>query len=377
MNLDFTEEQDILRSSAKSFVEKECDNEKVREIEDSSEGYSKEIWNKMVELGWMGIAYPEEYGGYGGEFMDLIVLMEEIGRGILPSPFFSTVVLSGLTILEGGTEDQKKEYLEKIAAGEMLMALALYEPNASYNPSGITVKATQQGDDYVISGTKMFVNDANIADCLLVVARTKEGSNPEDGITTFLVDAKSQGVTCKKYRTMGADNQCEVVLNNVKVPKGNVLGELDKGWPAVKKATEKAIVAKCAEMVGGMEATIDMTNAYAKEREQYGKIIGSFQVIQHYLSNMLIKAQTSKNLTYEAAWEAGAGLPCTFKVAAAKSYVSEAYKFGTERGVQIHGAVGSTREHDMGRYYRRAKSSDIFLGDAEHHLESVAKELGL
>ncbi|MDY6843756.1 MAG: acyl-CoA dehydrogenase, partial [Thermodesulfobacteriota bacterium] len=262
-------------------------------------------------------------------------------------------------------------------AGEMLMALALYEPNASYNPSGITVKATQQGDDYVISGTKMFVNDANIADCLLVVARTKEGSNPEDGITTFLVDAKSQGVTCKKYRTMGADNQCEVVLNNVKVPKGNVLGELDKGWPAVKKATEKAIVAKCAEMVGGMEATIDMTNAYAKEREQYGKIIGSFQVIQHYLSNMLIKAQTSKNLTYEAAWEAGAGLPCTFKVSAAKSYVSEAYKFVTERGVQIHGAVGTTREHDMGLYYRRAKSSDIFLGDAEHHLESVAKELGL
>ena len=377
MNLDFTEEQEILRSSARNFVMKECSNERVREIEDSEEGFSRDIWNKIVELGWPGIVFPEEYGGYGGGFMDLIVLMEEIGRGILPSPFFSTVILSGLTLLEGGSEDQKKDLLQKISMGEMIMAFALYEANGSYNPSGITIEAVLQTGEYTINGTKMFVNDANVADCLLVAARTRQGTYAEEGITIFMVDAKNKGITCNKMRSVGSDNLCEVILDNVQVPQANIIGELDNGWAVIKRANEKAVIAKCAEMVGGMEASLEMTNAYAKEREQYGKMIGSFQVIQHYLANMFIKVNTAKNLTYEAAWVAGEGLSCTYNVSAAKSYVNEAYKFVTERGVQIHGAIGTTREHDMGLYYRRAKAADVFLGDSVHHLEAVARELGL
>ncbi|MFH1625132.1 MAG: acyl-CoA dehydrogenase family protein [Pseudomonadota bacterium] len=375
MDLDFTEEQEILRTSARNFLKKECDHERVREIEDSEDGYSKEIWRKMAELGWMGIAFPEQYGGYGGEFMNLIILMEEIGRGILPSPFFSTVVLSGFTILEGGSEDQKKEFLEKIAAGELIMALALYEGNGSYKPSGITTKATRHDGAFVIEGQKMFVNDANVADYLIVATRTRQRASPEEGITLFLVGTKSKGVSCNKIRTIGADNQCEVILAHVIVPKENMLGDLDKGWPILNKAIEKATVVKCAEVMGGMEASLEMTNGYAKEREQYGKTIGSFQVIQHYLANMFIKVHTAKNLTYEAAWMAGEQLPCAYKVSAAKSYVNEAYKFVTERGVQIHGAIGTTREHSMGLYYRRAKAADLFLGDTAHHLELVAQEL--
>ena len=377
MNLDFTEEQDILRASAKSFIEKECSSEKVREIEDSEEGYSKEIWKKMAELGWMGIVFPEEYGGYGGTFMDLIVLMEEMGRGILPSPFFSTVVLSGAVLMEGGSEAQKKEYLEKISAGDLIMALALYEPNGSYKPSGITLKANPNNDGYTIQGTKMFVGDANIADYLLVAARTKEGADFEDGITLFIADAKDKGITCNKMSSVGSDNQCEVIFDNVSVTKESIIGSLDKGWEVIQKANQKAIVAKCAEMVGGMEASLEMTTAYTKEREQYKRPIGNFQVIQHYLSNMFIKTNTAKNLTYEAAWMAGEGLHCTYHVSAAKSYVSDAYKYVTERGVQVHGAIGTTREHDMGLYYRRAKAADVLLGDCVHHNELVAKELGL
>lgn len=377
MDLDFTEEQQMLRSSAKSFVKNECSNEKVREIEDSETGYSKEIWNKMAELGWMGIVFPEEYGGYGGNFTDLIVLMEEIGRGILPSPFLSTVVICGSAILEGGSEQQKEEFLGKISTGEIIMALALYEPNASYNPSGITAKAISQNDGYVINGTKMFVNDANIADYLLVAVKTKEGGAPEEGISLFLCDAKTEGISCSKMKSIGSDNQCEVIFDNVRVSRDNILGELDKGWDLVEKAKGKGIVAKCAEMVGSMEACLDMTNAYAKEREQYKKTIGSFQVIQHYLANMFIKVNTAKNLTYEAAWAAGQELPCAYQVSAAKSYVNEACKFVTERGIQIHGAISITREHDMGLYYRRAKAADVFLGDTVHHLELVAQELGL
>jgi len=377
MNLDFNEDQEILRSSAKNFAEKECPKDMVRKIEESDDGYSPDIWKKMAELGWMGIAFPEEYGGYGGDFMNLIVLMEEMGRNILPSPFFSTVVLCGLTILEGGTEEQKKEYLLKIISGEIIMTLALYEPNASYNASGITVTAVSKDDGYVINGTKLFVTDANIADTLLVVARTDDTDNPEEGVTILLADSKTTGISCSKMPTIGSDNMCELVFDNVEIPKGNVLGEVGKGWSTLKRSSEKAIMAKCAEMLGGTEASLDMTNAYAKERVQYRMPIAKFQVIQHYLANMWIKVDTSKNILYEASWMVGQDIPCSQKVFAAKSWINEAYKFVTERGIQIHGAVGTTREGDIGLYYRRAKAAELILGDTNHHLEKIAQELGL
>jgi alkylation response protein AidB-like acyl-CoA dehydrogenase len=377
MNLDFNEDQEILRSSAKNFLEKECPKDLVREIEESKEGYSPQLWNKMIELGWTGIAFPEDYGGYGGDFMNLIVLMEEMGRNIIPSPFFSTVVLSGLTILEGGTEEQKKEYLEKIAVGEIIMSLALYEPNGSYNASGITVSATPKDDGYVINGTKMFVNDANIADYLLVVARTQDSDNPEEGVTIFLVEAKASGITCNKVPTMGLDNSCEVIFDNVSIPKANILGEAGKAWEVIQRSSEKAIMAKCAEMVGGAQASLDMTNAYAKERVQYKQPIGKFQVIQHYLADMMIKVGTSRNILYEVSWMVGQDIPCAMKVSTAKSWINEAYKFITERGVQIHGGIGTTRECDIGLYYRRAKTAELILGDTGHHLENIAQEIGL
>ncbi len=377
MDLDLTEEQEMLSKTARDFLEKECPKTLVRELEEDEKGYSSGLWNKMAELGWMGLVLPEEYGGMGMGFQDLIVLLQEMGRNILPGPFFCTVVTGAMPVLYAGSEQQKKELLPRIADGELIMTLAWLEPNARYDAAGITTQAKKEGDGYAISGTKLFVENAHVADYIICAARTKTSKNPEEGITLFLVEAGTQGIKTEVMPTIGADKLCEVSFDKVKVPKQNVLGEVDKGWPLMTKTLEHAALAKCAEMVGGMEASLDMTLTYVKEREQYGRAIGSFQVIQHYLANMWMKVDTSRNVLYYAAWRLAEGLPASRDVATAKSWTNEAYKFVTERAVQCHGAIGTTRDHDIGLYYRRSKSGELAFGDTDFHVEAVACELGL
>jgi alkylation response protein AidB-like acyl-CoA dehydrogenase len=335
------------------------------------------MWKKMANLGWMGLVFPEEHGGSGGEFLDLIILLEEMGYNILPGPFFSTVVLCSLPILQFGTKEQKERFLPKIANGALVLALSLTEPSATYKPSGIEVKATLKDGNYLIEGTKLFVSDAHVADYLLVAARASERKNPEEGITLFLVDAKSPGVKIEVVPTTAWDKQCEVIFEGVKVPEENILGEIDKGWKIVDWTLQRAAICKCAEMIGGCKASLEMANSYARERIVYGRPIADFQAIQYYLVNMWINTETSKNITYEVAWTLGENLPCTKDVSIAKAYVSEAFKFVTERGVQIHGAIGTTRDHDMGLYYRRAWAWDPVFGDADFHREIIAQEIGL
>ena len=377
MDLGLNEEQEMLKTSARDFLAKECPKKLVRELDDSDEGYSPELWRKVAGLGWMGLIFPEEYGGSGGGLVDLAVLLEEMGYNILPGPFFSTVVLGGLPILAAGSEEQKKEFLPKVAKGDMILTLALTEESAAYDADSVTTKAVAQNDDYVINGTKLFVPDANIADYFLCVARTKEGVKAEDGITIFLVDAKSPGIKCTLLKTLARDKQCEVVLNNVRVPKKNILGELDKGWPVVVDLLEKAAVAKCAEMVGGAQAALDMAVNYAKERIQFDRPIGSFQAIQHHCANMAIDVDGSRFITWEAAWKLGEGLPATMEVSMAKAWTSEAYSRVTVLGQQIHGGIGFTMDHDMHLYYRRAKTGELMFGDGAFHREIVAQKLGL
>jgi alkylation response protein AidB-like acyl-CoA dehydrogenase len=377
MDLDFTEEQDMLRNSARDFLSTECDKAMVRTIEDSEEGYSPEIWRKMAELGWQALMIPEEYDGMGMGLMDLVVIFEEIGRNILPSPFLATVALGTPPIVEAGTEEQKKEILPRVATGEAILTLALTEPSVGYTADCVELKAEAKGDDFVLNGTKLFVEFASASNYMVVVARTGSSGDLEDGITLFLVDSSSPGITIEPFATTGMDKQCEVVFDNVSVPKANTIGELDKGWPIVIKTLEIATIAKCAEMVGGMQATLDMSVAYAKERVQYGRPIGSFQAMQHMLADMFIRTDTSKNILYEAGWIVSEGLPATEKVAIAKGWCNEAYKKVTEDGVEVHGAIGTTRDHDMGLYYRRAKAADPTFGGTEDHREVVARSLGL
>jgi len=377
MNLALSEEQEMLKTSARDFLTDKLPKATVKEIEESEQGYSPELWKEMARLGWMGLAFPEKYGGADMSFLDLAVLLEETGRACLPEPFFSTVVLGGLTILDTGNEEQKQEYLPKIASGEIIFTLALTEPSAKYDAAAIAVKATADGDEYTLNGTKLFVPDANVADYMLVVARTDEQAKPEDGITIFIVDAKSPGISTTVLKTIANDNLCEVVFNQVKVPRKNILGQLNQGWSEVQKIIERAAVAKCCEMAGGMQQVLEMTVDYAKERKQFGRPIGSFQIIQHYCTDMLTDVEGTRLSAYQAAWMVSEGLPCTEQVAIAKAWAGQASERIVALAHQIHGAIGWTIDHDLQYYTRRAKAAEVTFGDANFYREIVAQEMGL
>jgi alkylation response protein AidB-like acyl-CoA dehydrogenase len=377
MDLGLSEEQEMLKKSARDFLQKECPKRLVRQLDESDEGYSTELWHRMAELGWIGLVFPEEYGGSGRSFLDLAILLEEMGYNIVPGPFFPTVVLGGLAILMAGSDQQKTEFLPRIARGETILSLALTEPSASYDAASVRTEAIARDGEYVIKGTKLFVLNANVADYILCVARTKQTENPEDGITLFLLNARSPGLTCTLLKTLARDKQCEVIFDDVTVPEKNVLGRKDEGWPVVRDILQKAAVAKCAEMVGGAQAALDMAVNYAKERVQFGRPIGSFQAIQHYCANMAMDVCGSRFVTYKAAWKLSEGIPAAFDAAIAKAWVSEACGRVALLAHQIFGAIGFTMDHDIHLYYRRAKAAEIVFGGGDFQRAIVAQELGL
>ncbi|MFC1592893.1 acyl-CoA dehydrogenase family protein [Candidatus Omnitrophota bacterium] len=371
MDINLNEEQEMLRTMARDFLTTECPMTFVKEMVIDERGYTGELWRKMAKVGWMGLPFPEKYGGTEGSFLDLAVLLEEMGYACLPGPFFSTVVLGGMTIMDMGNDNQKQELLSKIIAGDLIITLALTEPSATWDADGITVKATAGNGDYIISGTKLFVPDAHVADYIICVARA------EEGITLFLVYAKSPGISYTPLKTIAGDKQCEVVFDNVKLPKGNIIGELGQGWDGLEGVLRKVTVSKCAEMVGGVQRVLDMTVEYAKDRVQFGRPIGSFQVIQHYCANMATSVEACRFVTYEAAWKLDKGLPSIMGVAVAKAYVSEAFRRTAAMSQQIHGAIGFSEDHDLPLYFKKAKASEVMFGDATFHLDKVAHEIGL
>ena len=377
MDLGLNEEQEMLKKSAREFLVKECPKKLVREMDESDTGLSKELWKKMAELGWMGLPFPEKYGGNGGSLLDLTVLLDEMGYNIVPGPFFSTVVLAGFTLLVAGSEKQKEYYLGKICSGDMIMTLALTGIEGTYSPASLDMEAKASGGHYILNGTKMFVPDANVADFILVVVRTEKSSKPEDGVSIFIVDAKSAGLKVTQLITLGRDKLCEVAFKDVKVPADNLVGKLNGGWPVVQSILRKATVSKCAEMVGGAQASLDMAVSYAKERVQFNRPIGAFQAIQHYCANMVTDVDGSRFITYKAAWTESEGLPAEMEVSMAKAWTSEAFKRVAVLAHQIFGAIGFTMDHDMHLYFRRAKAAEIAYGDADLHRENVAVQMGL
>src|SRR4030043_29815 len=339
MNLSFTEEQEILRKFARDFLTSKFPKKVLKELEESEPGYSPEIWKEMAELGWMGLPFPEKYGGTGMTFLDLAVLLEEMGKACMPGPYFSPVVLGGFPILDVGTEAQKQEYLPQIAQGKSIFTLALTEPSGSYDTASIKAKAVPDGDGWVISGTKLFVPDAHVADYILCVARTKDKAEPEEGLTTFIVKAKQPGIGHTVLNAM-AGKLCEGVFDGVKVPKENIMGQLNQGWNDIKRVIDRAVVAKCCLTVGITQQVLDMTVAYAKERKQFDRPIGSFQIIQHYCADMATDVDGARLATYQAVWRLSEGLPCNLEVAVAKAWASEASQRVMALAHQIHGAIG-------------------------------------
>ena len=377
MDLSLTEEQELLQNSARDFLRQECPTTHVRAMEEDDTGYSPELWKQIAELGWTGLMFPEQYGGSGYSFIELCVLMEEFGRALLPSPFHSTVLTFGLPILFGGSAAQKQHSLPAIVEGKLLGTLALTEPSASFEPSGISVRAESRNGTFVINGTKLFVLNAHTADSLLVAVRTRDSGGPENGISLLLVPGKAAGVEVTPLHTIASDRQCEVEFRHVEVGADALVGTLNEGWPLIKKTLDYATVAKCAEMVGMAQVAFDMAVDYAKNRVQFGRPIGSFQAIKHKCSDMIIDVDGSRFITYRAAWCLAKGLDAAKEIAMAKAWTSDACRRVCAQAHQIHGGIGFTKEYDLQLYFRRAKQGEVLYGDADVHREVVAQEIGL
>ena len=380
MKLEFDEEQDMLRTAAREFLRTECPTKLVREVEEDPTGYSPDLWRKMAELGWLALPFSEEYGGGEGSFLDVIALIEELGRALAPVPYISTVVSVGTTIAAHGTAEQKKSYLPRIGSGELIGAFAMTEEEASYQPSSIRTTAHRSGDGYVIDGTKLFVPDGAIADLLLVLARAGEPADATDstrGLSLFLVDPTSPGISREALPTFGEDRLAEVTFSNVQVGGDALLGPPQGGWSIVRELMNRTIVAQCLEVVGMTQVAFDMAVNYAKERVQFGQPIGSFQAIQHKCANMVIDVDGARFISYQAAWRVGEGLPADLEVSEAKAWVNEACRRVAAEAHQIHGGIGFTKEYDLQLYTRRIKGAEARYGDTEYHRELVAQELGL
>jgi alkylation response protein AidB-like acyl-CoA dehydrogenase len=376
MDFAFSEEQEMLRRSARDFLAKECSSKVVRKLMESSEVYDKGLWQKVAGLGWTALGIPEEYGGVG-TFLDLTVVLEEAGRALLPGPFFSTMGLAVPALIEAGTEAQKKEVLGAIAEGAARATLAFTEPSGRWDAGSVTLTAKPSAGGWQLDGVKLFVPDAEAADYTVVAARTRgEG---EDGISLFLIKGRPQGMTVTVLKTLDMTRRwSEVRFDGVTLDAGSLMGTAGKAWPQLKRALEWATAALCAEMIGGAQKVLETSTEYAKTRHQFGKPIGIYQAVSHKLADMLVLSESGRSATYYAAWAIDADAPDRSLAASmAKAYVSDAYRKVAGDGIQVHGGIGFTWEHDMHLYFKRAKSSEVTLGDATYHRELVAQSLDL
>jgi alkylation response protein AidB-like acyl-CoA dehydrogenase len=346
---------------------------------ETPEGMEPALWTKLAEQGWLGLITPEAHGGMGLGLVDLVVLMEEMGRAVVPGPFFSSVLLGGGAILDAGSEAQQKEWLPRLASGEARAALAWMEPSATLGPAGVALTPTAKGSGYTLAGTKLFVHDAHTADVIAVAARTQSSGPAEQGISLFLVPRGTRGLEVSLLPTMDQTRKlCEVTFRDVSVAAGALLGPAGLGWAALTRTLNRATVALCAEMCGGAQKVLDMTVEYAKIRQAFGRPIGSYQGVKHRAADMLVDVENSKSITYYAAWAMDEGVAeAPLAVSMAKAYVSDAFRRVSAAGIQLHGGIGFTWEHDLHLYFKRAKGSEFTFGDATHHRERVAQLVNL
>jgi alkylation response protein AidB-like acyl-CoA dehydrogenase len=378
MDIGFSEEQELLRDTARKFLDANCTTRFVRDMMATEAAVTPEFWRRLADNGWLGIAFPEGDGGSGLGLTDLVVLMEEIGYAVMPGPYPATVLLGGAAISEAGSAAQRTEWLPRIATGEATATLAWTEPNARWDAAGITAAAREAGGGFTLSGVKMFVPDAHLADVLVVAARTSDGSTMEDGVSLFLVPKDTAGLAVTLLPSIDETRKiCEVRLDNVRVPSSVLLGELHRGWGPLSRVVDRAAVALAAEMCGVATRVLDMTVEYAKMRVAFGKPIGGYQGVKHKCADMLVDIENAKSLTYYAAWAVDEGDPdAVMAVSMAKAAASDAGRRVCAAGIQLHGGIGMTWEHDLHLYLKRAKADEIALGDANWHRERVARLMG-
>ncbi len=375
MELGLTETQEMLRKSARDFLEKECPKSLIRKLEADDLGFSPQVYSGMADLGWLGLHLPPEYGGSGGSFTDLAILYEEIGRNVVPGPHFVSSVLCADIILSAGSEAQKRALLPDIAQGMATVTLALYESEGGYQPGDIQLSAKRQGEGYVLEGTKVFVPFAKGATHLLCVARTAQRTAQAEGISLFLVPTSAKGLDMAALLSVDVDRQYEVAFHNVAVSHEGLIGQAGQGWDVLQRCRERANVIQCAEMVGGAQKALEMAVEYSKQRVQFGRPIGSFQAIQHKAAGMLSDADGARFLTYGAVAKLDAGQQDAVEVAMARAFVAGAFRRVTKEAHQIIAGAAFLVEHDLPFYYRRAKAMEMFLGDTDFHVEQVAHRL--
>jgi alkylation response protein AidB-like acyl-CoA dehydrogenase len=379
MHFAFNEEQEELRRSARGFLREHSYSEAVRRAMESERGYDESVWKQIgAQLGWTGITIPEHYGGLGLTYIELVALLEDMGAHLLCSPYFSTICLATNALLLGSSEIPKTELLPAIAAGQLTATLAYTEENGRWDANAITAVSRKNQSGYVLDGVKTFVPDGHTA-AVLVVAARREGTTGEDGVGLFVVRGDAPGVTRRLLPTMDQTRkQAEIRLETVQVPASALLTDEDAGWPVLSEALDLAAIALAAEQVGGAQRCLDMTVEYAKERVQFGRPIGSFQAIKHKCADMLLLVESARSASYYAGWAASVQADDLAATASlAKAYCSDAYFRCASEAIQVHGGVGFTWEYDVHLHFKRAKSTETFLGDATRHRELVASRIGL
>src|SRR3954469_11276663 len=367
MNFAFSEEQEELRKSIRQFLDSKSSEAEVRRLMETEEGYDAAVWKQMGEqLGLQGLAIPEEYGGQGYTFVELAVVLEEMGRALLAAPYFSTVALAANTLLLSGDDAAKKDYLPGIASGETIATLAFTESNGRWDEEGITLTA----NGGKLNGEKMFVLDGTIANLIIVAAKSGAGTS------LYAVAGDAAGLTKTSLSTM--DQTRKQAKLEFKDTPAKLLGTEGQGWSVLEKVLDLAAVALANEQVGGAQFVLEMAVQYAKDRIQFGRPIGSFQAIKHKCADMLLEVESAKSAAYYAAWcasEMNDELPSVASLA--KAYCSEAYFHAAAENIQIHGGIGFTWEHPAHLYFKRAKSSELLFGDPTYHRELLAQRIGI
>jgi alkylation response protein AidB-like acyl-CoA dehydrogenase len=372
MDLDFTAEQDLLRDAVRGVCAKHASLDVVRKMEGDPLGYPEHLWTQMSETGLLGLTLPERWGGSEMSMLDAVVVYEELGRALAPSPHFVSSVMSGGVIASAGTDAQRERWLPQIAAGETVLTPAWLEPGRGFGPLGVQLSASADGDGWRLSGTKRHVEFAAAADRLLVLART--GPEPE-AVMLALVDLRSDGVTLQPQATVASGSQCRVDFEGAHVPADSVVGEPGEAWSVWDQVMRDGIVLLAAQAVGGARYALDITVQYAKDRFQFDKPLGAFQAIAHYLSDAVTRVDGAETLVWEAAWARSTGRPVARLAPMSKLFACQTFRDVTAMAQQVFGGVGFTVDYDIQLYFRRAKQLQLSWWDSRHLEELVAAAL--
>lgn len=362
MDMTLSSEQEMIQRQAREFLEAECPISLVRQAESDEAGYSPDLYRKMAGLGWLGFALPSEYGGEDGGLLDLALVYEELGKSLVPGPHLTSSVLAGQLIAAAGSDAQKRELLPRIASGELIATVAQLEQDQDIGIEGITATARQDGDGYILDGRKLFVPHAGNADVIVVVARL-DGS-----VSLFLVEPNSPGVSVRTIRTLAGDKPGVLTLSGARIAADR---KLEGGWAELQKANGIATIMLCAEMVGGMQAALDMALDWAKTRVQFGRPIGAFQAIQHKAVAMVMELTGSRLLTYQTAWRLQEGLASPVDIALTKAKCNEAYRLVTFESHEVHGGTGWTSGYDLQLYFKRRTAAEQQFGNTDDLLAIV------